>query len=242
MNKIQSTEDYTLFKRIGGNRLINKSHVAKLKISIADDPRLALATPILVDDNHKILDGQHRLEALKQLKLPVHYYQVKGLKLPDVQTINSATRTWSPADYARSFSELGYKDYSIYLDFKKEYKLSHSILLVYLSGVGRHKEGNTTPAFKKGKFKVGDIKVANELCKKLVEVEPLYKKWKTRAFALAFQKAVISPTYDHKRMLDKLSKHGATMLKDTSHTEEYLRQLEKLYNYRMSNENRMRLF
>lgn len=241
MTNILQTEDYNLFKRIAGNRSINKAQVDRLKISISEDPSLALATPIIVNDKMEVLDGQHRLEAMKKLALPISYFMVKGMNLEQVQAINSATKIWSPVDYAKSFSELGNDNYKVYLDFKRKYHLTHSILLVYLSGLDRTKAGNTTPAFKKGKFKVGDIKQAHKLCEQLLEVGVYYKKYDTRSFALAFQKAATSPKYDHDRMLNKL-KEQSVVIKDSVYAEEYMRQLEKIYNHHMPVTNRVRLF
>lgn len=242
MTKIQTTEDYNLFTRIAGNRHLNKAQVKRLSSSIAEDPSLALATPILVNDKMEILDGQHRLEALKKLGLPISYFVVKNMGLSQVQIINSQTKTWSPVDYARSFSELGNNNYKVYLEFKETYKLCHSILLVYLSGIDRTKGGNTTQSFKKGNFHVGDIKKAHEMCKNLLETGKFYPKSKTRSFALAFQKVAASTAYDHARMLNKLESHAERMLKDTPYIEDYIRQLEKIYNHHMGIENRVRLF
>lgn len=241
MTNILTTENYNLFQRISGNRAVNKAQVKKLYDSIGEDPSLAMATPIIVNDKMEILDGQHRLEAMRKLNLPISYFIVKNMGLEQVQAINSATKTWSPVDYAKSFSELGNENYKTYLEFKKKYHLSHSILLVYLSGMDRHKAGNTTPAFKKGKFIVGDIKMAHQLCKWLIEVGAFYPKYTQRSFALAFQKVATSPRYNHERMMEKLAANNK-FLKDTAYIEEYIRQLEKTYNYHMGVENRVRLF
>jgi ParB-like nuclease family protein len=241
MTNILKTDDYNIFKRITGNRSINKAQVQKLYQSISENPNLAMATPIIVNDNMEVLDGQHRLEAMKKLKLPISYFLVSNMGLEEVQAINSATKIWNPVDYAISYSELGNENYKTYLDFKKRYHLSHSILLVYLTGIGRQTAGNTTPAFKKGKFLVGDIDLAHKLCKQLIEIGQYYPKYDNRSFALAFQKAATSPKYDHARMLEKLKEHSV-MLKETAYIEEYMRQLEKIYNHHMGVANRVRLY
>lgn len=240
MNILQ-TDNYNIFKRIAGNRVINREHVNKLKISMAEDPNIAIATPIIVNDKMEVLDGQHRLEALKKLQLPVSYFQVTNMGLEQVQKINSATKVWNPVDYARSYAELGNDNYKTYLEFKGKYHLTHTILLVYLSGTDRNATLNTTPSFKKGKFKVGDIKLAHRLCQQLIQITPYFKEAQTRSFALAFWKAATSPKYNHERMLSKLREHPA-MLKPAVHAEEYMRQLEKIYNHHMGAANRVRLY
>jgi hypothetical protein len=238
---IQTTLDYNQFKRIAGNRPINNIQVRKLYESIAEDPGIAMATPIIVNDNMEILDGQHRLAAMKKLNLPVSYFMVDSMGLEQVQRMNSATKTWSPVDYAKSFSELGNENYVVYLDYKRKYHFSHTILLEYLSGTSRHAAGNTTPAFKRGKFKVGDLTVAKKLCDQLIDAGKIYPKYTNRAFALAFKRAATSPKYNHQQMMEKLSNHVG-MLKDSVLIEDYMRRLEKIYNFHMGVENRVRLF
>jgi ParB-like chromosome segregation protein Spo0J len=83
MNKIQVSEDYSSFKRIDGNRTINKAQVKKLYDSFNENPGLASAVPIVVNDKMEIIDGQHRFESLKKLNLPIYYYEVEGLKLQE---------------------------------------------------------------------------------------------------------------------------------------------------------------
>jgi hypothetical protein len=75
--QIQKTEDYNLFKRIVGNRTINKAQVRRLYDSYSIKPWLIQYCPIIINDNNEVIDGQHRLEAIKRLKIPVYYLQVE---------------------------------------------------------------------------------------------------------------------------------------------------------------------
>lgn len=243
MTKIQQTEDYSSFKRISGNRTINKAQVSKLFASLGDNPELASAAPIIVNDKKEIIDGQHRFEALKKLGLPIYYFEVDGLSLKDVQVLNSATKTWSPLDYAKSFSELGYKDYDTYLEFRKKYKLNHHILLSYLSnGASNFANTNTIQTFRSGRFKAPNVDKSHRLCKELVEMQAFYKRGDSRAFAFAFKAIASNPVYDHQRMLQKMVICSAKILKDSPYAEDYVRQLEKIYNHHCALENRVRLF
>lgn len=240
--KIQQTEDYSSFKRISGNRTINKAQVKKLFESFGNNPELAAAAPIIVNEQMQIVDGQHRLEALKKLGLPITYVIVEGLSMRDVQTLNSATKTWTPLDYAKSFSELGMKDYGVYLEFRKKYHLSHNILISYLStgADDMRGRGNTVQTFRAGKFEVADVKRAHLLCQQLIEMQQYYDRGDARAFALAFKIAASHPKYDHARMIAKTAEHPE-YLKDSPYAEDYMRQLEKIYNYHCG-VNRVKLF
>jgi hypothetical protein len=241
--KIQQTEEYNLFKRIAGNRTINKAQVSKLFESFGNHPELASAAPILVNEQMQIVDGQHRLEALKKLGIPVTYVMIEGLGMRDVQILNSATKTWTPLDYAKSYSEMGYTDYDVYLQFRKKYHLSHNILMSYLSASpdeSMRGHTNTIHSFRSGGFKAADIKRANTLCQQLIDMQQYYNRGDSRAFALAFKIAASHPQYDHARMLAKTAEHP-DYLKDSPYAEDYMRQLEKIYNFHCG-VNRVKLF
>jgi len=251
MNTIQQTEDYSSFKSIIGNRTINKAQVAKLYESFGNLPSLVQATPIIVNDKMEIIDGQHRFQAWKKLGVPIAYYQVNGLTLGDVQVMNSSTKNWTPLDYAKSYSALGKPDYDIYLKFKSKYKLSHNVLLSYLGKINNLDKSdemgsirglnNTVQTFRKGLFQVVDEKKSEILCKDLIEVQQYYKRGDSRSFAIAFKIAHASPKYNHAQMMEKMALLGST-IKDSPFAEDYMRQLEKIYNYHMGSANRVRLY
>jgi hypothetical protein len=238
--KIQQTEDYSSFKRIEGNRTISKSQVKKLVDSYNEDPHLSTMAPIIVNDNMEVIDGQHRLEAFKKLDLPVNYMIIPGIGLAEVQKLNSATKTWTPMDYARSYSELGNENYKTYLQFRKKYGLIHQVAMTYLGGADGAKE-NTTYRFHRGKFVVRDVESAHKISGQLVDMTQYYRKGDARGFAYAFRKIALSPKYDHQRMIAKFQQKVG-IFKDTPYVEENLRQLEKIYNHGCGQGNRVRLF
>ena len=239
MIKIHQTEDYSSFKRIMGNRTINKAQVAKLYESFGNNPGLCAAAPILVNDKMEIIDGQHRFEAWKKLGLPITYYTIDGLSLYAVQILNASTKNWTPLDYAKSYSTLGKTDYDIYLKFRKKFGLSHNVLISYLGDLGGKSDaamkggGNTVQSFRRGLFQVPNESASELLCQHLVEAQQFYNRGDCRSFALAFKIAHQHPDYNHKQMMNRLEKLGGNM-KDSPYTEDYMRQLEKIYNYDMS--------
>lgn len=74
-NQVHTTTDYFLFKTIEGNRNKNLMHINRLKKSMADN---YLFTVIVVNENYEIIDGQHRFDVIKELKLPLHYIMCCG--------------------------------------------------------------------------------------------------------------------------------------------------------------------
>ena len=79
-NKIYQTSNYDKFTNFLGNRSVtsvkSRHHIEKLMESMK---KSYLPQPIIVDENFSVLDGQHRLEAAKKLKLPIYFMTMTNL-------------------------------------------------------------------------------------------------------------------------------------------------------------------
>jgi len=201
------------------------------------DPDATRYNPIIVDETYRIIDGQHRFEALKSIDLPIYFVKQDGLGLKEVQALNANTKNWSPVDYARSYAELGNENYKIYLNFKKKYKLNHDVLMKYLS----LKNPITSDSFKAGKLKVGDIQLSAKYCDMLSDMGQYYDRYKQRAFALGFLRIIGSEAYDHERMLSKF-KSRTDKIEGAVLAEDYAHKLEKIFNHGLTLENKVRLY
>ena len=104
INEVFETRNYLKFKNLEGNRKLNIANLKRLKISMEEE---FLQVPIIVNEKHEIIDGQHRFEASKQLGLPVYFIIVRGYKLTHVHKLNAISRNWIFMDYVESFAELG---------------------------------------------------------------------------------------------------------------------------------------
>lgn len=236
--QIAVTSDYTLFKTVTGNRKIRNAHVKKIRASIEQDPETIKYNPILVNDKYEVIDGQHRLEAIMQLDLPVYYLQVEGLKLHDVQKLNSVSKQWQPIDYAKAFSKLGNKNYAKYVEVKegvyKAYSLNHDSLLRYLS----LDNPITSQSFNDGKLKVDNFSRSLELLIQLYEVGQYYERYKIRSFALAYLRIATKEQYDHSRMLEQMRKYAGEIVEDYSKEQDYYIALVRVYNWRKNDKNK----
>ena len=65
---IYITADYGKFKKLPGNRDVKGTQ----KIIDSIETVGYVLSPILVNENMEVIDGQNRLDALRALKLPVH--------------------------------------------------------------------------------------------------------------------------------------------------------------------------
>lgn len=235
--KIKSTQDYNLFKKVFGNRELSQSHVKRLSEAFAENKTLAQYSFITVNEKMEVIDGQHRLEALKQLGQKVYYMVVPGLTLKDVQKLNSGGKQWRPLDFAKSFRVLGYESYRLYLEFKAKYKYNHDVLLKYMS----LDQNISTQAFKEGKFKVKDLASSVAYCQQLSEIAEKYEKATLRDQALALLTLMKHPAYNQKRMLEKLSKHS-NKIREAHGEFECQRELERIYNFGNKKSEIVRLF
>mgnify|MGYP003676458481 CR=1 FL=1 len=67
---LKSTKSYSIFNSIIGNRNLDSKNLKRIKESINE---IGLQMPILVNQNKSIIDGQHRLQAAKELEIPITY-------------------------------------------------------------------------------------------------------------------------------------------------------------------------
>lgn len=105
--KIYETTDYGMFKKMLGNRDIKGE--SKIVDSIQ---RVGLVNnPIIVNEKYEIIDGQNRLEALKQLNLPVSFIVQEGLGIDACRSLNIGQTNWGTEDYICSFANVGNENY-----------------------------------------------------------------------------------------------------------------------------------
>lgn len=240
-SKILQTVNYKMFTNMPGNRAINPRHVRQLQTKMTANGNLTQHFPIVVNEKMEVIDGQHRLQALKELNWPVFYRIEKYLTVATVRNINQATMNWSWFDYAVSYAELGNDNYQRFLDLANEFGFTFGILLAYCGSPQESKsKGNNS-------FKEGDFKLSRQSYKEaekdLLEYQKLSEAAKhgSNVFARVLLRCMHHPNYDSERMFKRLSKHGKNMPSFISETDTF-RAIEDIYNYRMNDNEKVRLF
>lgn len=112
--ELNISKNYKDFSFYNFNRPINEKNVQRLMTSIG---QYNLISPIVVSEEGKIIDGQNRFQALKNLKMPIHYL----IRKTDKNILNYVIdaqfkKTWSALDYVNCYSELGN---DVYIQIKK---------------------------------------------------------------------------------------------------------------------------
>jgi hypothetical protein len=233
---VMKTDDYEKFKIIAGNRLIKPSNVRNLVESMKE--RL-LMCPIIVNQYMEVIDGQHRLVALKELKLPVYYIMVKGYSIREVQMLNSYQKDWSVTDFMECYAGEGKESYIKYKDFYTKWKFNHQETMNLLSGTINQVGLNAK--FRSGLFKVKSLSQAERNARKITMTGEYYAGFKRRCYVNALLICFSNDDFNHARLIQKL-KYQSTKLVDCTNQQDYLSLIEDIYNFKSKVSDRIRLY
>ena len=221
---VKTTNDYTKFKSLRGNRKVNDLHLKRLRKSMEEE---VLMSPVIVNENFEVIDGQHRIEVLKNLNSPVSYLMIQGYGLKEMQLLNSASRNWVADDFLNAYLEEGNLEYINYKKFKERYGWGHNECMRILSG----DEFRSIDLFRNGGLKIKNLTQVIEWAERIEMIKPYYDGIKRRAFIYAMVKLFKNENYNHATFLGKLQYQSARLV-DCTNVNQYLLLIEDIYNYR----------
>lgn len=226
--EILKTKNYDAFKCITSNREVDKNHIKKLVDSIAHKNLLHI-NPIIVDSDMNVIDGQHRLEACRQLEVEVHYVVSGAIKKEDLKRLNSVQKSWTIMDYINYFTIEGIPEYKTFSNLINQFpKVKVSTLMDLVS------KGRWNNQMKEGVVVIDNLDQAIDICKKLDELAAKdYPFVYGSAFIRAFKKIMNTEGFDWPYLNEKIERYPRKFQKCHS-TEEYLKMTEELYNYERS--------
>ena len=235
VNKVYKTNDYSLFKKINGNRVVNKLHLNRLIESIKNND-LTHAAPIVVNKKYEIIDGQHRFDACSTLKKPIYFIVVDG-SLKEVQILNQNSKNWKSEDYILGYCDLNMSEYIWINNFMKENKFSAEIASIICT---KSNAKNISEVIKLGNLKISNKDKANITAKYFHKYRKLFDGAFRRRFVEAILMAEKIDGFSHDKLLQKLD-YQSDKLKSCTTGRAYLAMLEEIYNYRERNE-KLRFF
>lgn len=113
------TKDYSIFRRLVGNRDIPESRISKIVESIQTIGWIH--NPIIVNEKMEVIDGQGRLTALQRLKMPVEYIVAEGAGNKECIYMNMNMVNWKLPDFIKSYAEQGNENYQRLLGLMEKY-------------------------------------------------------------------------------------------------------------------------
>lgn len=127
------TMNYDKFTFYKANRKIYPAHVERIKKSI-ELLGYVKSNPILVNQEHEIIDGQHRFMACKELRIPIQYEYSNIEGNHAILALNEAQQHWKLSDYVHLHASMGVKFYQDVERFEEFHKVGLSNALMILSG------------------------------------------------------------------------------------------------------------
>ena len=232
---INPSRDYKEFKIITSNREISPTKVRHIMKSIKEMD-LTEANPIIVNQNFEVLDGQHRLEACKLLKLPIYWHQVpvNGLTDKAMILLNANQQSWTQTDYVRHYAKKGVDSYKIVLNMVNNRGYSMSCALSMCS-----QQGSSTTGVKNGTMKIGKIPI--------YIIDGVLKEFRSiiswnidTKLVRAVVRLLKSTEYDHRQDFVKISAQRYNMVRFAD-DRDYVKFFEECLNKGKMKKNRVKL-
>lgn len=224
--QVRTTSDYSQFKSLAFNRSLSRKHLNDLTRSFETHPEMISASPIVVNQNMQVVDGQHRLKVLEALGLPVYYITVDNANIASAQVLNVVQKTWSFLDFARSYAASGNPHYQSFLAILEEYPMAPSSLVSII--LDRGAGGQLTRIFKRGDLEVPeDTKAVYDRLEWVASFRDVVTGWGKRELMIALNIVRKTAGVDKDLLLGVLKEHKLPLC--GSHVE-YLAELEKRYN------------
>ena len=195
--EIQKTTDYKLFKKLDGNRDVKKKNALVKSIQDFD---LTMYSPIIVSEDFRIIDGQHRFAACRELGLPIYFIVMRDKDAEKAMIVlNKYQSQWRNGEFFQyNVQKTGrvYTELKEYID-KYKINLSYAVILFPQKPFETSKVRDTT-------FKFEKYSKCDELTEFYLSSEfRLLPFWKSKPFVRAvrtfFEKS-------DKKQLDKLKR------------------------------------
>lgn len=229
---IFKTTNYNRFKTLMGNRVVTQQRVEKIKSSISKVGYII--NPIIVNEKMEVIDGQGRLQALKEMGLPVYYLVQQGIGVKECIAMNINQTDWTTLDYIKSYTDRGVEDYVKLTELISRF--GWFILTKTLITIAANKVNVGIKYIKDGAFKFTcPDHIANQECAYLMRLKPIrkYIGGNLDNFMSCMLFCFRNPEIDGERMMKKLLQYPQRIGSFTT-ISECLGQIEPIYNDRIS--------
>lgn len=230
--KLYRSRDFDLIKPNYANRKIDELRVGRLAVTMQEVGFLP-EYPIIVDKKMIIKAGGHRYETAKRLKIAFYFMITEGYSMENMRIAETTGNTaWKPDDFARHFAVFkgaNNAQYLIFEEFRREFpKIPAAIAMHVLAGRSK-RDYKVEKHFKDGTFTIGNRTKAWDTGGLIYKLSTLYKGSFRRSFILAILDALAVPGFEIPKLERKLKYRN---IKDAPNKEDYVNQIEEIYNFR----------
>ena len=243
--KVHFEKNLSKFSFLDDNRNIDKRHVAMLVISIQ---RYGQLMPIVVNESLEVIEGQHRLEACRELGIPVAYIISVKSSSKDVAVMNNSQKAWKNKDFLKHFSHKNHGNCATYKrigKFFKDYPLPFAIGILLLAGKNPDPNiGNSRgpmPSFRDGTFRILDYETAEVKAAQLVKMKSFIPQLiRISKFCAAFLKVSTLEKFSITTCYAQMKKYNIRF-GHPGNLEEWIEQFVDVYNYRIAKSKKLSL-
>lgn len=228
------TDDYSMFSFFKSNR--EPKHWPKIANSLKEKD-MAEYVPILVDRKFRIIDGQGRYWACKELGLPIYFIIGERCEEEDIIRMNVDRTDWKTPEYL---------DYYVSHEYPQYIRLADLIDRCSFMDLGKvlriwqyRKDSNMLDEFRRGLYRISDegidkVVAVNRLVKKIYGLTN-HEYVKANSFVAAVSSIYLNKhKIDIDVLLERIQSYPHLVEKRTT-LSDYVDVLENVYNYRTRN-------
>lgn len=251
VNKVYKTYDLSIFKSIDGNRVPNLQHIRRLTESLKVHGMKC--NPILVNEKMEVIDGQHRLQAAKNVNTFVYYIVVNGYKLEEVHTLNLNQKNWTKRDYMDGYAEMGIESYIKLREFlQKNYDFTLTDCIAMCSNItssssnsiaNKYKnnriDSKQIEVFEEGTWVGKDFDLAQQWAHKIRMCKPYFEGYNKSIFVGTMIGLLQNNLFDFSEFMHKVRMQPKALV-DCANREQMKSLIEDIYNYKSRNKVNLR--
>ncbi|HFR4576628.1 TPA: ParB N-terminal domain-containing protein [Streptococcus suis] len=230
VNKVYRTTKYDIF---GFSKFNRNVHLTKEMLNQAEQ---GFISPIVVNENLIVIDGQHRLTACKQLGIPVEYIIKSGLNDDDIVRMNTIQKPWKLINFIEAFANEGKEEYVKLINLLNTKDYYQSVAIISQIAMDEvNPRGMITP-IQEGRFKFYNYEKTIEflafLSKFKKETKIPYRSNLSRAIYLLFKYKKI----DMNKLITRVISSGLAdeLIVKSPNYSECVKELLDAYNFRIS--------
>lgn len=238
-NTLLTTNNYNMFKLTDYNRNVDLQHVQQLVNELKAGRKFL--QPIVVNEKLEIIDGQHRLKALQEVKQPVEYIVRPGAGKADVISMNNTQKNWSPEAWIQSYANAGNRDYQALLqvvDKQRQLQVSANMLAKIFEDPYATSTLSKEP-LKKGKFKFDyeNAPHADKVINDAISLTEGYQKGRKRSLVRAILEPIwileSNPEFNFEHLFNKMTEDDFKKAAGKVSSVDAALEMLDVYNYRL---------
>lgn len=231
---MERTTDYERFKLLDFNRnKLDRNHINKIKDSIGKNGYIS--SPILVNSDFEIYDGQHRFVALKEMGLEIPY-EVIDISYNSIIDLNITQKKWTLEDYVNYYCQKDKNPHYVRLSrICKDLKLGVSTVLTM--GYRLNLNGEIRTKIKNGSmlFTMDDELRVNGFYDNFKKIVDNLRMKPATKMASALADLCTRQNFRWETMISKTEKYP-TLAYNCRTQEEFIVMLKNIYNFNTKKE------